>query len=171
MTPTYRPFEPRSIAALGLLRSHGYRLKAYSVVAGGHPLRRQSFNGGQAAALAELPAPVPAPGRSGAGLLIYHQGHFANYVVVAWWDNENELPIRVFVDDGGGWRAARTHESICVWDLEVIWFERNAWVATALSGTAPEVAMERYLAMRPSREPGRLTHPVRWHRRRDDDTV
>jgi hypothetical protein len=153
MTSTFRRFEPRPIAALGILSSRGYRLKAYSVAAGGQPLRRESFSEGQEAALAALPMPVPAPGRTGAGLLIYHQGYVANYVVVAWWDNENELPIRVFVDDGGGWRAAHVHESVCVWDLEVIWFERNAWVATALAGLAPEVAMDRYLALRPDAAP------------------
>jgi hypothetical protein len=62
--------------------------------------------------------------------------------VLAWWDNENELPLRVFVRELEGdsqWRAARGVESFCVWDLQVIAFERDAYVATLLAGS-PDVA-------------------------------
>lgn len=48
------------------------------------------------------------------------------------WDRESELPTRVSVaskSPPGAWRAA-TGESFCVWDMEVLWFERQAYVAT-----------------------------------------
>jgi len=70
------------------------------------------------------------------------------YTVLCWWDRENELPIRVWVaeQDGGApvWRTARDSESVCVWDLEVIWEERQAYVETVLGGES-ETAQQRYL--------------------------
>jgi hypothetical protein len=56
-------------------------------------------------------------------------------VVLAWWDHENELPPRVFLRRvrTHPWRAAQAGESICVWDLEILWDERLAYVATMLT--------------------------------------
>ena len=36
-------------------------------------------------------------------------------------------------------------ESICVWDLEVIWAERNAYVQTVLASTPLPNALDAYL--------------------------
>lgn len=58
--------------------------------------------------------------------------------MLCWWDRENELPIRVFVrqHDGSPWRPAQGSESVCVWDLQVICFERDAYVHTVMAGRA-----------------------------------
>jgi hypothetical protein len=67
--------------------------------------------------------------------------------VLGWWDRDNELPLRVFVRDtadGEGWRAARGSESVCVWDLQVIWAEREAYVATVMGADA-DAGRARYL--------------------------
>ncbi len=56
-------------------------------------------------------------------------------MILGWWDNQNELPLRVFVSSdrrNESWRAAEGSESICVWDLEVLWEERQAYIATVL---------------------------------------
>jgi hypothetical protein len=93
-------------------------------------------------ALESFPKVAVTPRRPGVALLIRHQGRTADYVVLGWWDNENELPLRVFVrDPRTGWRPARGSESVCVWDLEVLWAERNAYVAAVLTD-APDV--DRY---------------------------
>jgi hypothetical protein len=72
--------------------------------------------------------------------IIAHQGATGDDVVLAWWDHENELPVRVLVRrQGEPWRAAEDTESVCVWDLEIFWHERQAWVETVLSsGSANE---------------------------------
>ena len=85
--------------------------------------------------------------RPGVGILIAHQGRGCNYVVLGWWDRENELPLRIFVNNEvspQGWRQNDGSESICVWDLEIIWKEREAYVATVLSPHGCDVA--KYLA-------------------------
>ena len=71
------------------------------------------------------------------GFVIEHQAIGIDYLVLAWWDRENELPLRIFVrerDAQAAWRTARGGESVCVWDLEVIGAERDAYIATVLDG-------------------------------------
>jgi hypothetical protein len=77
--------------------------------------------------------PAVAPGRPGLGFAILHRGRTGDYLILCWWDHENELPTRVWVRDESGWRPARS-ESTCVWDLRVLWWEREAYVATVLAG-------------------------------------
>jgi hypothetical protein len=59
-------------------------------------------------------------------------------------NRENELPTRVFVRADDGFRPAMRGESFCVWDLRLIWSEREAYVATALAGR--DGGIEAYLA-------------------------
>lgn len=128
----YQPFAPRDTRFVGVVELDDFRLKHYAIVHGDAPFGADRFEAGVAIALDTLPHPATTPARPGVGVLITHQGNGADYVVVAWWDRENELPIRVIVNDGRGWRAAAGGESICVWDLEVLWREREAYVATVL---------------------------------------
>jgi hypothetical protein len=94
-----------------------------------------------------LPQPPTAPGRFGIGFAILHQGRGMDYIVLAWWARENELPMRVFVrqrEPAEPWRPAAGEESICVWDIEVIKRERDLFVRTALADGRTE--LESYLA-------------------------
>jgi hypothetical protein len=153
-----RPFAPRPIVPHAVLVHGDWRLKRYAITVGDTPdeapLDWNAFAPGVALALDALPAPATAPGRPGVGFLIAHRGRGADYVVIGWWSAENELPVRVLVRPqhaGGAWRGAREGESFCVWDLQVLAFERDAWVATALApdGDAPLAArLEAYLARR-----------------------
>ena len=104
----------------------------YSIVYGESLWNASAFEAGVELALRELPQPAHASGRPGLGFVVCHQGCTGDYIVLSWWDRENELPIRVFVREGESWRPARDSESVCVWDLEVIWHERCAYVETML---------------------------------------
>jgi hypothetical protein len=135
MISAMRPYAPRPIATLGLVEYRGWTLKSYSILYGGVPFDPTRFTGGRTLALMCLPDPAVTPERLGVGFLIEHQGRNIDYLVLGWWDRENELPLRVLVrddTDGEGWRPARGSESVCVWDLQVIWREREAYVATAM---------------------------------------
>ncbi len=141
MTPTpstkLQPFASREIRFQGLREPGGWTLKLYSVVYGRGSVEWAEFEPALRLAERELPAPDEACGRPGLGFLIAHQGRTGDYVVLGWWDNENELPLRVWVrrTRGERWRPASGGESICVWDLEIIWAEREAWVETMLAAT------------------------------------
>ena len=134
------PFAPRACTFDGVHDHKGWRIKLYSVLYGEEPASGDYFADGEELALAALPRPATSGGRPGLAVLIRHQGRGMNYVVLFWWDRENELPIQVFVDEGKGWRAAEGSESVCVWDLEIIWAERNAYVDHVLSASdAPDI--------------------------------
>ena len=146
------PYAPRPTRAAGLLEHGGWRIKRYAITLGEEQLGWASFEPGVALAIGALPAPARAPGRPGVGFLVAHRGRGGDYVVLGWWDRENELPTRVYVHEqapGERWRAARGGESFCVWDLEVMAFERDAYVATVLAPGAGASAIEEYLARRP----------------------
>lgn len=129
------PYAPRPIRFRGLRRHGDWRLKEYTIVYGDGRLNEADYAAGLPGALAALPSPAVEPQRPGVGFLIVHQGRGATYIVLAWWDNENELPLRVFVrnHDEAAWRPAAGSESVCVWDLLVIAFERDAYVRCVLS--------------------------------------
>jgi len=130
-----QPYSPRAIRFRGV-RTHGsWKLKLYSVLYGAGPLDWAGFEPGLQAAASALPQPDDDRRRAGLGLLIAHQGRTADYVVLGWWDRENELPLRVWVRHvrSEAWRPAMDDESICVWDLELLWAERQAWVTTMMA--------------------------------------
>jgi hypothetical protein len=144
------PFVPRPIQFQGLVRHQGWTLKRYTVTlatADAEPATEKwlAFTSGRELAFAALPAPARTDVRPGVGFVIEHRGDGADYVVLGWWDRENELPVRVVVRDHepqSEWRASRESESFCVWDLQVIGFERDAYVRTVLAPNADERALE-----------------------------
>ncbi|MEN8144802.1 MAG: hypothetical protein ABFS14_07605 [Gemmatimonadota bacterium] len=144
------PYAPRPIEFLGIRRHDDWRLKHYSIVYGASPYDGAESEPGISLLLPKLPHPAVAPARPGVGFLISHLGRTANYCVLGWWDRENELPLRVAVrslDGGSNWRPAAGPESVCVWDLQVVAFERDAYVDTVLNadGTTTADAVDRYL--------------------------
>ena len=148
------PYAPRPIRFHGLVTFEGWVLKRYTVtlpVPESDPTSDDwdEFTRGRHLAFAELPTPARTAVRPGVGFVIEHRGAGADYVVLGWWDRENELPTRIKVRDqkpGSQWRAAGSSESFCVWDLQVIAFERDAYVTTILSPGADDSSRERYLA-------------------------
>lgn len=147
-----RAFVPRPITFCGVRHEGAWRLKRYAITRdaadGDRCAPWDDFAPGRALALASLPEPALAEGRAGVGFVIEHRGAGADYLVLGWWDRENELPVRVAVREqreGAAWRAAGPSESFCVWDLQVIGFERDAYVATVLGHDAGPDAVETYL--------------------------
>ena len=143
---TYRAFESRTITPLQPVAQRGYRLKAYAVACQGRAFDQGRFEPAIAELSQRLPIPSSDSGCPGVGFLILHQGLTADYAILAWWDQQNELPIHVLVNDSTGWRAANAHESFCVYEMEILWFERNLWVSTALAGIPLDRALTDYLA-------------------------
>lgn len=143
------PYAPRPRRCLGLRDLGGWTLKHYEISIDGQWPDEAGFGTAIALAEAALPQPPRDGGRIGVGFLVLHRGRGCDYLVLAWWDRENELPTRIFLREHGGggeWRAARGNESFCVWDLEVIGFERDAYVATVLSGASLDAARGDYLS-------------------------
>jgi hypothetical protein len=158
-------YEPRPIRFDRVRDVDGWRLKVYTVTYGTTPVDWSGFDPAMALIDAALPRPPITESRHGVGFVILHQGRTALYGVLGWWDNENELPLRVFVrglERSSEWRPARASESVCVWDLQIIGFERDAYVATLLTGDADvDEAADAYVSAVMSREPIESAAPGR----------
>ena len=148
VTIDYEPYRARTNESHGVITRAGHRLKVYSIRYSDEPFEMTAYREGLERALDQLPEASPEEGRPGLGFVIVHRGRGSDYVVLGWWDRENELPIRVMVRDDGPWRPARGGESVCVWDLDVICRERDAYVETVLAPGAGEDAAEAYLERR-----------------------
>ena len=70
------------------------------------------------------------------GFIGVHDGRDACFVFVDFWGNENELFHRVFLsrdnDPAQLTPAAPEDSSVCVWDLRLQNFEREAWIKHVL---------------------------------------
>ncbi len=89
---------------------------------------------------------------------ICHDGADTAYLVLAWWGNDNELFTSVSVRTASGWVEDPSKYSFCVYDLEVVWQERNHFIECI---DCAEPSLERYRAKRlgyPSPRPLRDEH-------------
>lgn len=138
-----KAYRPRTVRFHQVLGLDGWRLKLYSISFDGSKVDWADFDRGLALVRSALPEPDVEAGRPGVGFVIAHHGEGIDYTVVCWWDRENELPTKVFARAGAdrqGWRPASGGESFCVWDLEVMWAEREAYLDTHLMGEPPDTA-------------------------------
>src|SRR4051812_38912504 len=122
-----KPYQPRRIEFVRVLEHGDWRIKAFTVDYRNADVALDPFKDAIAKALRELPTPAHTASRAGLGFLIAHRGDGIDYLVLAWWDRENEMPLRILVrPEGEDWRVAQGSESVCVWDLQVIGSERDA---------------------------------------------
>lgn len=143
-------YEPRPIRPREALAHEGWRLKVYDITCPGESLDAPAFAAAIPTALDALPVPAVTASRPGLGFVIRNQGAAWVYIVLGWWDCENELPLRIWSRprrNGGVWGPARASQSICVWDAQVVDFERNAYVEHVLA-RAHQPDLDAYLNAR-----------------------
>lgn len=145
MTDMFHPtnrYAPRDVHPLGIARHGDWALKQYAITLTGVGFDPDRFAEPMALAAGALPTPAATAHRPGIAFTIAHQGADADYLVLCWWDRDNELPMRIWVSaparDGGRWSPARGAESLCVWDLGLVWFERQAFVRTMIGRGTPD---------------------------------
>jgi hypothetical protein len=130
-------YEPRQISFLAL---EG-RLKHYGIGLRGTPRAALVV---ATRRVAEQVVPDGA-----VGFTISHDTAGAGLGLVHWWANDNEIHQRAFAsphDDPGALVAADGTGMACVWELEVIDFERRAWLDDVLKGGDVGRYLEQNLA-------------------------
>lgn len=142
-------YAPRPVSFLELWETSGWRIKVYGIaLEDGVPLD-DLLRAAKSVTRERLPTPAIAPSRYGVGFMGVHRGRGSNLVFLDWWADENELRHHVFVSYPKAPEAltdvTSTSLSGCVWDLGLVAFERDAWIATALTD---EPDLDRYLARR-----------------------
>ena len=85
------------------------------------------------------------------GFTIAHDARTAGLGLVYWWANENELHARFYaspLDDPGNLAPYQGAGMSCVWELEVIDFERRAWLEDVLIDGDVDAEVARQLRAR-----------------------
>ena len=125
--------EPRRIAFLG----REGRVKHYGI----GDARPALVTATRGAAADAIPAGAP-------GFTIAHDATTAALAIAYWWANENELHARFFCapkDDPGALAPFDDTGLACVWELDVIDFERRAWLHDVLEDGDLEAYLGRAL--------------------------
>ena len=81
--------------------------------------------------------------------LILHEGKEGCFAIINWWIDENMMQLYVYLANNENTSHFELYSDkgiiTCVWEMAVLWFERNAWVKHVLMNTAtPD--FEKYLA-------------------------
>jgi len=84
------------------------------------------------------------------GFTIAHEGKSAAMALVYWWAEENEIHRRGYaaplpLDSAAELRQLTDTGMACVWELEIIDFERRAWLEDVLIGDDVDAYLERAL--------------------------
>lgn len=139
-------FRPRKIdSAPDWLDDDG--IKLYTVSATGAPVDASGYH----PRLAQVKRSRPVDWAQTPAFAIFHDGAGMAYLVLCWWGNDNELFTSVSVRTDEGWVEDPSRFSFCLWDLEILWFERNAFVETLYSGE-PDIARYRATRLAQSQE-------------------
>lgn len=101
-------------------------IKIYTVSADGTDVDLASFN----LQLLQVKLQEQKDWKNIPAFVIFHKGESLNYLVLAWWDNGNELFTSVSVECQGSWICDATKYSFCLYDIEIIWSERNVYIET-----------------------------------------
>ena len=130
-------YEPRSVA---FIEREG-QLKHYGIGCHGEAPRAALVGATRDAARDAVP-------EGALGFTIAHDAASAGLAIVYWWANDNEIHSRAFVspaDDVGALEPVDSTAMACVWELEVINFERLAWLEDVLKAGDPERYLSRVL--------------------------
>ena len=130
------PYRPRPVHFLELWEPDGWTLKAYGISYAHQTPGAALVTAAKQRVLECLP-PAGENGNYGIGFVGVHEGRDFNFVFVGWWADENELHLKRFLspaDEPASLREATAEDAFaCVFDLQLIWFERNAWVEKVLA--------------------------------------
>ncbi len=152
MLPRPEPHQPRPIRFLEFWQEADWCMKIYGIAYQAELPRPELLEAAKALARRHIFTPEPGVHRHNAGFIGIHDGRGAVFVFVDYWADENELHHHVYVSpkDDPLTFAYQTPTGLaaCVWDLAVICFERQAWIATILSNPKNAPDMDAYLQQR-----------------------
>jgi hypothetical protein len=147
MKPIAAPHQPRPIRFLRFEPLEGWRLKIYGIATAGQTVRPELVTASLELAAAVLPKPAIADDRYGTGFVIAHDAATVCFALIYWWQSSNELHQRAYFSPRDNPRALTKltdPAAGCVWELEVIDFERRAWLKDVLT-TGNAEGIESYL--------------------------
>lgn len=143
-------FKCRAVHFIGLENCDGWTLKCYGISQVNQDIDENHLNTVRKflpewlknARLTDLPT-------YNVGSLILHEGKEGCFAIICWWIDENMLQLFAYLakrDKPHVFELISDKGIIsCVWELEVLWFERNAWVEEVMKKNTNPKAIENYL--------------------------
>jgi hypothetical protein len=148
------PYKPRHVRFVRREEVEGWRLKLYGIAVNGEEPRPEFVRSVRDLAATVLPQPPVADDRYGVGFAIAHDARWVGIALIYWWQSENELHQRIYVspkDDPAAFTQVENQPAGCVWELEVVDFERRAWIQDVLASPGGP-NLEAYLDRSHSRD-------------------
>ena len=135
----------RPIRFAGLHRLRDWRVKLYGIALPGEQPAAAVMDAALRTAQEVLPQPAHAPGRYGVGFVVVHNAADYGFVLVDWWDRENEIHQKLFSAELGHPDRLAPHSGDaigCIWELSVTDFERRAWIRDVLANpSGPDIEL------------------------------
>ena len=145
-----RPYQPRHVRFIRREDVDGWRLKLYGIALKGKDPDPEFVEATRDLAASVLPQPPSTDDRYGVGFATAHDATSLYIALIYWWQSENELHQRIYVspkDDPIAFVPVENQPAGCVWELDVVDFERRAWREDVLANpSGPD--LERYLERR-----------------------
>lgn len=147
---TLKPYQPRSIRFLELIALENQRIKLYSISCKNSVADQIYID----AAKEQLPHWLDAKKITGlpvyeTATLMVHEGWKGCFAVVFWWTDENMIQLFAYFSEyktPPQFRLISNQGLIsCVWEMTVLWFERQAWVKEVLMRPHLTDRLSRYL--------------------------
>lgn len=137
-----KPFKSRPIRFLEIIKLNNWHIKCYSISDSNERVpevyvHKAKSNLGQWLHLSHL---TTLTNYSTATLLL-HECKEGCFAIINWWVDDNMLQHFVFLTPNINSPFSLYSDSgvvTCVWELEVLWHERNAWVKHVLTANQPD---------------------------------
>lgn len=130
----------RPISDLGLHAVGSWQVKLYGIAGKRPEVSSVLVAHARTIAARTLPEPAVTPSRYGVAFVIVHEARAFNTILVDWWEQVNELRHHVFRapahDPETFTEITASGEAVCVWELRVQAFEREAWLRHVLANPA-----------------------------------
>lgn len=124
-------YNARPVRQIGLIKHEGWMIKAYSISAK-HKLVPNELVDLAQGRLTEWLRKSTDYSNYKVAILIIHEGVDGIFTLLNWWIDENTIQNQVFFssyDEPGTYKGLSKDGIVaCVWELAVLWHERNAWI-------------------------------------------
>lgn len=144
------PFKPRLISFIEVFNCNDWKIKLYTITYDSAAVSTETINTVKSHLdkwlLKSQDYNLPT---YKIATLIIHKWKGGHFVIIKWWIGENMMQILVFLATNKEPSNFKLYSDkgivTCVWELEILWFERNAWVEEVLRKQITESNIQNYL--------------------------
>ena len=143
-------FKPRPIRFLELLDFNGWKVKTYSISFDSSDITEVITSTVKSNLcewlLKSKDYNIPT---YNIATLIIHKWRGGHFAIISWWTDENMLQVLVYLATNENPTHFKLYSDkgivTCVWEMEVLWFERNAWIEEVLRKEINSENINNYL--------------------------